>query len=121
MSDLKPRFKPRDLVAEALASLTARPGRAVLTALGTVMGVAAASPGRSKAVRAELSAGRLPDAGHSARADRVAVVGANIAEQLHVTRLADQPAIFLGERLYTVVGVISATARQSSLLGSVVI
>src|SRR2546426_7760034 len=41
MADLRPRFKPRDLVAEALASLTARPGRAVLTALGTVMGVAA--------------------------------------------------------------------------------
>src|SRR5581483_6497368 len=196
MSDLKPRFSPRDLVAEALASLTARPGRAVLTALGTVMGVAAlvatlglsktagnqivgrfdalaatdivvtpkaaaagrastgaglpwdaearatrlngvvaagtlsdvdlhgdlvrsvpvndpvaqtefqlpvkaASPGLFKAVRAELAAGRLPDAGHSARADR--------------------PAVFLGDRLYTVVGVISGVARQSSLLGSVVI
>ncbi|HEY4408980.1 MAG TPA: ABC transporter permease, partial [Acidimicrobiia bacterium] len=216
MSDLRPRFKPRDLVAEALASLTARPGRAVLTALGTVMGVAAlvatlglsktagnqivgrfdalaatdivvtpkaaaagrvsagsglpwdagdraarlngvvaagtlsdvdlhgdlvrsvpvndpvaqtefqlpvkaASPGLYQAVRAQLAAGRLPDAGHSARADRVALVGANVAEQLHVTRIADQPAIFLGDRLYTVVGVISGVSRQSSLLGSVVI
>ena len=216
MSDLKPRFAPRDLFAEALASLTARPGRAVLTALGPVMGVAAlvatlglsktagnqivgrfdalaatdivvtpkaaasgrvstgaglpwdaearatrlngvvaagtlsdvdlhgdlirsvpvndpvaqtefqlpvkaASPGLYRAVRAQLSAGRLPDAGHSARADRVAVVGANVAEQLHVTRIGDQPAIFLGDRLYTVVGVISGAARQSSLLGSVVI
>ena len=41
MSDLQPRLAPRDLVEEALASLTARPGRAVLTALGTVLGVAA--------------------------------------------------------------------------------
>ena len=216
MASLKPHLSVRDLVSEALASLTARPGRAVLTALGTVLGVAAlvatlglsktagnqivgrvdalaatdivvtpkaaatgrataasglpwdaearvtrlngvvaagtlsdvdlhgdlvrsvpvndpvtqtefqmpvkaASPGLFQAIRARLSAGRLPDAGHSARADRVAVVGANIAEQLHVTRLDDQPAIFLGDRLYTVVGVVSGVARQSSLLGSVVI
>jgi ABC-type antimicrobial peptide transport system permease subunit len=215
-SDLRPHLTPRDLVEEALASLTARPGRAVLTALGTVLGVAAlvatlglsktagnqivgrfdalaatdivvtpkaaaagragagsglpwdaearvsrlngvvaagtlsdvdlrgelvrsvpvedpvtqtefqlpvkaASPGLFRAVHAELAAGRLPDAGHSARADRVAVVGANIADQLHVARLDDQPAIFLGDRLYTVVGVLSGVARQASLLGSVVI
>jgi hypothetical protein len=83
--------------------------------------VKAASPGLFQAVRAQLSAGRLPDAGHSARADRVAVVGANVAEQLHVTRIDDQPAIFLGDRLYVVIGVISGVARQSSLLGSIVI
>ena len=212
----RPHLALRDLVGEALASLTARPGRAVLTALGTVLGVAAlvatlglsktagnqivgrfdalaatdivvqpkaaaagrasagtglpwdaearvtrlngvvaagtlsdvdlrgdlirsvpvedpvaqtefqlpvkaASPGLFRAVHAQLAAGRLPDAGHSARADRVAVVGANIAEQLHVTRVDDQPAIFLGDRLYTVVGVLSGVARQASLLGSVVI
>jgi hypothetical protein len=213
---MKPHLDGRDLLGEALASLTARPGRAVLTALGTVMGVAAlvatlglsktagnqivgrfdalaatdivvtpkaaaagratsgaglpwdaearvarlngvvaagtlsdvdlrgdlirsvpvndpvaqtefqlpvkaASPGLFQAVRAHLATGRLPDAGHSARADRVAVVGANVAEQLHVTRIDNQPAIFLGDRLYVVVGVISGVARQSSLLGSIVI
>jgi macrolide transport system ATP-binding/permease protein len=214
--ELGPELSWRDLVEEALASLTARPGRAVLTALGTVLGVAAlvatlglsktagnqivgrfdalaatdivvtpksagagragggnvlpwdaesrivrlngvvaagslsdvdlhgdlvrsvpvndpvtqtefqlpvkaASPGLYAAVRAELAAGRKPDAGHSARADRVALVGSNVAEQLHVTRLEDQPAIFLGDRLYTVIGVIGSVARQASLLGSVVI
>jgi ABC-type antimicrobial peptide transport system permease subunit len=213
---LQPRLHSQDLVSEALASLTARPGRAVLTALGTVMGVAAlvatlglsktagnqivgrfdalaatdivvapkaapggratggsvlpwdaeqrvtrlngvvsagtlsdvdlrgdlvrsvpvsdpvaqtefqlpvkaASPGLFRAVRAHLAGGRLPDAGHSLRADRVAVVGANVAEQLHVTRIGDQPAIFLGDRLYVVVGVLAGVDRQASLLGSVVI
>jgi hypothetical protein len=216
MKNLRPHLSLRDLVGEALASLTARPGRAVLTALGTVLGVAAlvatlglsktagnqivgrfdalaatdivvapkaasagrvsagqvlpwdgesraarlngvvaagtlsdvdlrgdlvrsvpvndpvaqtefqlpvkaASPGLFAAVRARLAAGRLPDAGHSARGDRVAVVGANVAEQLHVTRVEDQPAILLGDRLYTVVGIISGVSRQASLLGSVVI
>src|SRR3989454_9395194 len=36
-----PRIGPRDLFGECLASLLARPGRAVLTVLGTVVGVAA--------------------------------------------------------------------------------
>lgn len=216
MKALRPHLSLRDLVEEALASLTARPGRAVLTALGTVLGVAAlvatlglsktagnqivgrfdalaatdivvapkaaqagrvaagrvlpwdsearvarlngvvaagtlsdvdlrgdlvrsvpvndpvaqtefqlpvkaASPGLFSAVRARLAAGRLPDAGHSLRADRVAIVGANVAEQLHVTRVEDQPAILLGDRVYTVVGVLSGVSRQASLLGSVVI
>jgi macrolide transport system ATP-binding/permease protein len=216
VKNLRPSLSPRDLVEEALASLTARPGRAVLTALGTVLGVAAlvatlglsktagnqivgrfdalaatdivvapkaasagrvvagrilpwdaevragrlngvvaagtlsdvdlrgelvrsvpvndpvaqtefqlpvkaASPGLYPAVRARLATGRLPDAGHSARADRVAVVGANVAEQLHVTRVEDQPAILLGDRLYTVIGVLSGVSRQPSLLSSVII
>jgi ABC-type antimicrobial peptide transport system permease subunit len=216
MKDLQPHLSPRDLIEEALASLTARPGRAVLTALGTVLGVAAlvatlglsktagnqivgrfdalaatditvtpktagagrtgggsglpwdaesrtarlngvvaagslsdvdlhgdlvrsvpvndpvaqtefqlpvkaASPGLYAAVRARLASGRLPDAGHSVRADRVALVGANVAEQLHATRVDDQPAIFLGDKLYTVIGVLETVSRQASLLGSVVI
>ena len=34
-------FSPRDLVSEATIALTARPARTVLTALGTILGVAA--------------------------------------------------------------------------------
>jgi macrolide transport system ATP-binding/permease protein len=212
----KPRFAARDLVEECLASLLARPGRAVLTVLGTVVGVAAlvatlglsktagnqivgrfdalaatdivvtpktgrtgraisqnvlpwdaeqragrlngvvaagtltdvnvkgdlvravpvndpqgqtqfkvpvkaASPGLFRAVRAKLSTGRLPDAGHSSRADRVVVLGPNVAAQLHVTRVDNQPAIYIGDRLYVVVGLLSSVQRQPSLLGSVVI
>ena len=211
----RPRLAPRDLLEEALASLTARPGRAVLTTLGTVLGVAAlvatlglsktagnqivgrfdalaatdivvtpkaahtgrsggasvlpwdaeqrtlrlngvvaagtlsdvdlrgdlvravpvndplgqtqfqlpvkaASAGLFRAVRATLGSGRLPDAGHSARADRVVVLGANAAERLRVARVDNQPAIYIGERLYVVVGILSGVERQPSLLGSVV-
>src|SRR4029079_15375921 len=83
--------------------------------------VKAASPGLFGAVRAHLAAGRLPDAGHSARGDRVALVGANVAERLHVTRIDDQPAGVLGDRLYTVIGVLDGVSRQASLLNSVVI
>lgn len=210
----RPRLAARDLFEEALASLVARPGRAVLTTLGTVLGVAAlvatvglsktagnqivgrfdelaatdivvtpkagraghagpvnvlpwdaerrvgrlngvtavgtltdvggqlvravpvndplgqsefqipvkaASPGLFRAVRATVGTGRLPDAGHSSRADRVALIGRNAADQLHVTRVDNQPAIYLGDRLYVVIGILAAVERQPSLLGSVVI
>ena len=64
--------------------------------------------------------GRFPDAGHSARADRVAVLGLNAAAQLNINRVDQQPAIFLGDRLYLVVGILDRVERQPSLLGSIV-
>jgi ABC-type antimicrobial peptide transport system permease subunit len=83
--------------------------------------VKAASPGTFRAVRATLATGRLPDAGHSARADRVAVLGRNAARQLRVTRVDNQPAIYIGDRNYLVMGILDTVGRQSSLLGSVII
>jgi macrolide transport system ATP-binding/permease protein len=210
----RPRLASRDLFDECLASLLARPGRAALTVLGTVVGVAAlvatlglsktagnqivgrfneltatdvvvtpkaqragvalsvlpwdaearlgringvvaagtltdvnvngalvravpvndprgqtqfqlpvkaASPGLYRAVHATLATGRVPDAGHSSRADRVVVLGPNAAARLHVTRVDNQPAIYIGDRLYVVVGILSAVQRQPTLLGAVII
>ncbi|MEJ7764057.1 MAG: ABC transporter permease [Acidimicrobiales bacterium] len=83
--------------------------------------VRAASPGLFAAVRATLAAGRLPDAGHSSRADRVAVLGPSAADRLHVTRVDNQSAIYLGDRLYVVMGILADVERQPSLLESVII
>lgn len=83
--------------------------------------VRAASPGLWQAVRAHLTAGRFPDSGHSARADRVAVLGANAAERLGISNLDQEPAIFIGDRLYQVIGLVGSVKRQSSLLGSLTI
>ena len=83
--------------------------------------VKAASPGLYAAVRARLASGRLPDAGHSERGDRVAVLGAGIAEKLHISAVDGQPAVYLGDSLYVVIGVLDAVARQPTLLGSVII
>jgi putative ABC transport system permease protein len=85
------------------------------------MPVKAASSGLFPAVRAVLATGRFPDDGHSLRADRVAVLGPNAAAQLHVTRVDNQPAIYIGDQLYVVVGILSGVGRQASLLGSVII
>jgi len=212
----RPRFATRDLFEEAIASVLARPGRAMLTVLGTVIGIAAlvatlglsktagnrivgrfnelaatdivvtpkakklglainrdvlpwdaeqranrlngvtaagtltnvdlkgqlvravpindphgqtqfqlpvkaASPDLYRAVRAKLESGRVPDAGNSYRADRVAVLGPNAAAKLHLTRVDNQPAIYIGDRLYVVVGILSTVERQPALLGSVII
>lgn len=204
-----PRMRTRDIAAESLAGLFARPGRAGLTVLGTVIGIAAlvatlglsktassqivghfdalsatdvvispsvrgggsgglvlpwdaearllrlngvvaagtlsdvdtrgalvrsvpvndplaagaiqlpmkaASPGLFRAVHAELATGRFFDAGHSRRADRVLVLGANAARRLGIERVDQQPAVFVGDRLYTVIGVLADVRRQASLL-----
>jgi macrolide transport system ATP-binding/permease protein len=207
------RLRPRDLAAEALAGLLARPARAALTVLGTVIGVAAlvatlglsktagnqivgrfdaisatdvvvspsvrgggaggavlpwdaearlerlngvvaagtlaevdvrgslvrsvpindplgtgavqlpmkaASPGLFRAVRASLSQGRYFDGGHSRRADRVLVLGPNAALRLGIDRVDQQPAVFVGDRLYAVIGLLKSVRRQASLLGAAI-
>jgi hypothetical protein len=83
--------------------------------------VRAASAGLWGAVRAKLVAGRFPDNGHSARGDRVAVLGVNAARRLGITNLDQQPAIFIGDRLYQVIGLLGDVRRQVSLLGSLTI
>jgi macrolide transport system ATP-binding/permease protein len=83
--------------------------------------VKAASPGLWRAVRARLMAGRFPDAGHSHRADRTVVLGANAARRLGIRNVDQQPAIFIGDRLYQVSGLVASVERQPSLIGSVTI
>jgi ABC-type lipoprotein release transport system permease subunit len=207
------RMSPRDLVAEAIAGLVARPARVLLTVLGTVIGVGAlvatlglsktagsqivgrfsevaatdvsivpsaraggpkgvvlpfdaesrlkrlngvaaagtlaevdvrgalvrsvpvndplaapavqipmkaASPGAFRAVRSTLGSGRLFDSGHSARGDRVLVLGPNAAREIGIERVDDQPAVFIGDRVYTVMGILKSTQRQTSLLSAAI-
>lgn len=83
--------------------------------------IKAASPGLWRAVRARLSTGGFPDAGNSARGDRVAILGPNAAAKLRIDRVDQRPAIFIGDRLYLVVGILGSVERQSSLLGAITI
>jgi macrolide transport system ATP-binding/permease protein len=83
--------------------------------------VQAASPGLFRAVRADLEAGRLPDGGHSYRADRVAVLGPGAALRLGIVGVEQLPAITIGDKLYLVIGILRGVARQPDLLGSVII
>ena len=85
------------------------------------LSVQAASPGLFDAVRAELETGRLPDLGHSDRADHVAVLGPDAAERLGIIGLEHLPAISIGDQIYLVIGILSDVVRQPDLLGSVII
>jgi putative ABC transport system permease protein len=83
--------------------------------------VLAASPGLLAAVRGEVTAGRLFDAGHDIRGDRLVVLGAGAAERLGVLRVDRQPSIFIGERSYTVIGVIDGMQRRTDLQDAVLL
>ena len=81
----------------------------------------AASPGMFRAVRAQLATGRLLDAGHSERADRVAVLGADAALRLGIAGLERLPAVYIGDELYLVIGILRDVGRKPELLGSLII
>lgn len=72
-------------------------------------------------VRGEMRTGRFFDSGHDARADLVVVLGAKAAEKLGVNRVTSQPAIFIDERPYTVIGIIEEVGTRETLLDSVII
>ena len=83
--------------------------------------VLATSPGLFDAVVGELATGRYFDGGHSDRGDPVAVLGPGSASRLKISRVDQQPVIFVGETTLSVIGIISDVAREPSLLDSVII
>ncbi|HEY0215727.1 MAG TPA: ABC transporter permease [Cellulomonas sp.] len=83
--------------------------------------VLAGSGGLLDAVRGRVVTGRFFDAGHDARADRVVVLGARAAERLGVSRVDRQPSIFIGDRSYTVIGIVDDVQRRTDLLDSVLL
>lgn len=85
------------------------------------MSVVAASPELFGTVGARLRTGLLLDDGHSRRADRVALLGPNAAEQLGITSVGHLPAISIGDDVFLVVGILDGVASKHRLLSSVVI
>ena len=83
--------------------------------------VYAASVGLLDAVRGEVAVGRWFDQGHVERADPVVVIGIDVADQFGIDRLDSQPGIFIGDQLFTVIGILDAAARDEGLLGSIIV
>ena len=83
--------------------------------------VLATSAGFLSTVRGEIETGRYFDEGHDARGDRVAVLGERAAESLGINRVDSQPSIFIGERSYTVIGIVSGMERRTDLLDAVIL
>ncbi len=83
--------------------------------------VFAASPGLLDAVRGNIAAGRWFDIGHVQRQDRVAVIGADIAAELGIIRIDNLPGIFIGDDLFTVIGILDDAPRDRGLTGGIII
>ncbi|MEK7414599.1 MAG: ABC transporter permease [Actinomycetota bacterium] len=83
--------------------------------------VIAATPGAIQAAIPVLSTGRVYDGFHQSRAEQVAVVGRVAAAQLGLTRIDNQPAVFVGDTAYTVIAIIDDVKRNPDLLLSIVI
>ena len=82
--------------------------------------VVATSGGLLDAVRGSIRTGRYFDNGHSDRADPVVVLGPAAAQRLNIFRLDTQPAIFIGEQSFTVLGIIDDVSREPDLLNAIV-
>jgi len=103
------------------ALVASSPAKDPLSQSAFKLAVRAASPDMYKAVRAELQTGRFPDSGHSERGDRVAVLGPDAALRLGVAGIERLPAIYIGDQLYSVIGILREVARKPELLASVII
>lgn len=85
------------------------------------VGLIASSPGAILAALPHVATGRLFDQFHEARQERVAVLGAAAADRLGISRLSNQPAIFINDSAYTVIGIIDDVERNPDLLLSVIV
>lgn len=83
--------------------------------------VVATSGGLFDAVRAELATGTVFDEVHNDLSASVAVLGPAAAQRLSITRVDNQPAIFVGDIPLVVVGVLADVQREPDLLNSIII
>ncbi|WP_217135443.1 ABC transporter permease [Leucobacter chinensis] len=83
--------------------------------------VIAASAGLMDVVSGSLSTGRFFDEGHAERGDRVVVLGKKAAEKLGINRVTGQPAIFIDDRAYTVIGILDEVGVRETLLDSAIV
>ncbi|MEU8763090.1 ABC transporter permease [Streptomyces sp. NPDC048659] len=106
----------------AVSALGPRFGRATPQELR----VLAADDGALATLGVSARSGRLPDAGHMARADAVAVVDTVAAKALGLDALLERdpeaaPAVWLAGRPFTVIGTFRAPAGETRLSGAVVV
>lgn len=83
--------------------------------------VYAASPGLFAAIGAELRTGRYFDKGHDSRHEPVAILGPAAARRLNISRVDQQPAIFLGDTTLVVIGILGDTQREPVLLDAIIV
>lgn len=88
---------------------------------GQAVPVVAASSGVLDAAGARFTEGRGWDTFHDRRGEHVTVIGSGLAARLGITTLETQPAVFIGDVPFTVIGILADTERKADLLLSVLI
>lgn len=83
--------------------------------------VYSASPGLFDAIGAQVATGRIFDDGHLERSDPVAVLGTGAAARLNINRVDQQPAIFVGDDSFVVIGIVDDVLREPRLLDAIMI
>lgn len=83
--------------------------------------VIAATPGAIAASLPVLSAGRSYDRWHEERGERVVVLGRVAANDLGISSVDNQPAVFLNDSAYTVVGILNHVERNQDYLLAAII
>ncbi|HVD15507.1 MAG TPA: ABC transporter permease [Actinomycetota bacterium] len=85
------------------------------------LNVVAATPGALRAVGATVAQGRLFDQFHASRGEHVVLLGSGAARQLGLPRVDQRPAVYLGDRPFTVIGILRDVQSNAELLSSVVL
>lgn len=88
---------------------------------GKSLVVVGSGPELPRATHGRMTRGRFFDRGHVERHDRVAVLGDQAAKILGVTGLESSPAIFIGGRAYTVIGILGDLRRERVLSTAVIV
>jgi putative ABC transport system permease protein len=83
--------------------------------------VYAAEPGVLAVINPRYSLGRGYDEFHEQRAEHVAIIGASVARQLGINRLDGDPAIFINEQPFTVIGIVADVDRNTEFLLGVLV
>ncbi|MGW3726093.1 ABC transporter permease [Streptomyces sp. NPDC000851] len=83
--------------------------------------VIAASSGVLSAAKPHFVQGRGYDTFHDAHNQSVAVIGSSTAARLGISTLRTQPALFIGDTAFTVIGIFDDTKRMPDLLLSIIV
>jgi putative ABC transport system permease protein len=90
-------------------------------AFKTALPVVAADPDTLAALHVRTSDGRLYDRFHESHSQPICLIGSSAAGRLGISRVDNQPALWVGGRALTVIGIVDDVERlQSAKLGLIV-
>ncbi|MEU3345585.1 ABC transporter permease [Streptomyces sp. NPDC006700] len=91
------------------------------TGAGSQIQVVAASSGAVQAADPVVRQGLLFNRWHDRTRQKVALLGVGMAKRLGISTLETQPAVFIGDEAFTVIGIVGDVHRRADLLLTVIV